>query len=136
MAAPPLSSTDRASIERFVRGPLGCRCPDEVFEAIVIERARTPDHASQYTRLVVGDRLLIYVAQDTSVLAVRRLASQGLSERNERGYNRFRLVVAQDCPAHTRVDIEQAFREAAGPDDRAHLHVIGADAAPEALRTS
>lgn len=121
-------------LKRFIRGTLGCRCPDEVFEAIVIERARTPDHASQYTRLVVGDRLLIYVAQDTSALTVRRLANQGLSERNDRGYNRFRLVVGCSCPPQLQVEIETGFAGVAGSDDRAHLHLIAADAVPEALR--
>lgn len=86
--------------------------------------------------MVVGDRLLIYIVQHAGALAVQRLASQGLSERNDRGYNRFRPVVVHDCPEQLRVDIEDAFREAAGPDDRAHPHVIAVDAVPQALRAS
>lgn len=134
MAAPPLSSAIRASIERFVRGTLGCRCPDEVFEAIVIERAHAPDHASRYTRLVVGDRLLIYIVQDTDALAVQRLTSKGLAERNDNGYNRFRLVIGCGDPAQVQGEIEMGFAGVAGADDRAHLHLIAADAVPHGLR--
>lgn len=136
MAAPPLSRADHASIERFVRGTLGCTCPDEVFEAIAIQRARLPECATQYTRLVVGDRLLIYVVHDTTARAVQGLTSHGLSERNDRGYNRFRLVVGCRGAGQLRADIETGFTGIAGADDRAHLHVMAADAVPEALRPS
>jgi len=136
MVDPPLTSASRASIERFVRGTLGCRCPDQVFETIAIQRDFASGGASQCTRLVVGDRLLIYIVQDAGVPAVRRLASTGLSERNDCGYNRFRLVVAHECPAQLRLDIEEAFSEAAGLDDRAHLHFIAAETLPDALRAS
>lgn len=107
---PPSASTGRVSIERFVRGTLGCRCPDRVFETIAIQRDFAAGGDSHCTRLVVGDRLLIYIVQDAGAPAVRRLARTGLSERNDCGYNRFRL------------------------DDRAHLHVIAAQTVPAALR--
>ena len=54
-------------ITRFVRGTLGCQCPDEVFQSIVIGQERTADHGEPFTRLLVGDRLLIYILPTSSM---------------------------------------------------------------------
>lgn len=137
MAAAALTPADRASLERFVRGTLGCKCPDEVFDSIVIEHADAPVRV-QYTRLVVGDRLLIYVLQGpgkgVAPSGVAGLAGRGLAEREERGFNRFRLVVEWDGPARAPGELVASFASVAGRDDRAHLHVIPAGHLPGMLR--
>ena len=56
-------------ITRFVRGALGCQCPDDVFQSIVIAHERTPDNGAPFTRLLVGDRLLIYLVPSSSIEA-------------------------------------------------------------------
>lgn len=137
MAAAALTPADRASLERFVRGTLGCKCPDEVFDSIVIEHEAAPVLV-QYTRLVVGDRLLIYLLQGpgkgVAPADVAGLAGRGLAERTERGFNRFRLVVEWDGAARAREEFVASFASAAGRDDRAHLHVIPAGHLPGMLR--
>jgi hypothetical protein len=115
-------------IEHFVRATLGCQCPDEVFRSVSIEPHRTADGAIGYTRLLVGNRLLIYILDTAAVRvaggALTDLVARGRRERDERGYNRFRLVIACDEPASAGTAVQNAFNEAAGNDDRAHLHCL------------
>lgn len=133
-----MNPADRQSIERFVRTTLGCKCPDEVFESIAIERAPTPDAALPHTRLVIGNRLLIHVLEAPSVrataAAVSKLATQGRTERDAKHYNRYRLVVASDYPTGLLTTARTSFESVAGTDNRAHLHVLATDLLPDALR--
>ena len=115
-------------IEHFVRGTLGCQCPDEVFQSISIDRSGTADDAASCTRLLVGHRLLIYVLDAASFgvaeSALADLVARGRRERDERGYNRFRLVIACDEPASASIAVQHAFDAARGNDERAHLHCL------------
>ena len=132
--------TDTQSVEHFVRRTLGCKCPDAVFKAITISRERSADTVPEYTRLLIGDRLLIYVL-DTSraqrlSAAVSTLATRGRAERDAAGLNRFRLVIATRHPTQALADAEASFTDAPGHDDRTHLHVIAPDQLPLDLRPS
>jgi hypothetical protein len=132
------SPADNRAIERFVRGTLGCGCPDEVFNSIVIERTGGPDNPARHVRLLVGNRLLIYVMDardlERARAAVSVLAQQGIEERDRAGLNRFRLVVAVDDPTRRMTAAAAGFANSTVPDDRAHLHVIAADLVPASLR--
>ncbi len=58
---------------------------------------------------------------------IRQLLADGVALRDKRGFNRFRLVVA------SRSDPEMLAHRFAGigcPDERAHLHVVGAGDLP------
>jgi len=133
-----MPSCDTSSIENFVRVTLGCSCPDEVFRSITIDRAPMSGAANGCARLVIGDRLLIYVlepaAASGSIEPLTGLASAGLAERNARGLNRFRLVVATPRPIRHLEEVQARFARVAGSDDRAHLHLVAADSLPEPLR--
>ena len=127
-----LASLASPALEHFVRGTLGCKCPAEVFQSIAIDRA------DSHTRLVVGNRLLIYVLEASSAKAagkaLARLAEQGLTDRNAARLNRFRLVVASPQPTQALTDAQANFAEVVGADARAHLHVIATDQLPADLR--
>jgi len=133
-----MNPADRQSIEHFVRTTLGCKCPDEVFQSIAIERAPTPDTALPHTRLVIGERLLIHVFEAPSVkatvAAVSKLATQGRTERDAKQYNRYRLVLASAHPTQVLDDAKSSFASVVGDDQRAHLHVLATDRLPHALR--
>ncbi len=134
-----MNPADRQSIERFVRGTLGCGCPDEVFNSIAIERPGGTAPSAPFVRLLVGNRLLIYVIDardlDLAGATVPMLATQGVAERDRAGLNRFRLVVAADHPTPPGVTAFSAgVAEAIEQDDRAHLHVIAAELVPASLR--
>ena len=91
-------------------------------------------------RLVIGNRLLIYVMETTleppAAKTVSRLVEQGLADRNSQRLNRFRLVVACPQPSPDLASATASFAAVAGDDDRAHLHVISTDELPAELRPS
>jgi hypothetical protein len=128
---------DQNAIERFVRGTLGCRCPDEAFQSIAIERIRAPGEAGPVMRLLVGNRLLVYVlGRDGSELspeALETLCEAGRVDRDSHGLNRFRLVVASAQPAGLPSALMECFQSAACGDDRAHLHLLASDELPQVL---
>lgn len=133
-----MTPSDRQSIEHFVRHGLGCGCPDEVFRSIEIGACVTPDGATQFRRMAIGGRLLVYVYQprtgQPAAGAIRELALLGRSERETRGFNRFRLVLASTANSEFMASGPQGiFAETLGSDDRAFLHVIGADGLPSSL---
>jgi hypothetical protein len=113
---------DQTAIEHFVRVTLGCRCPDEVFRSMDLERISNTDGPTVHRRLIIGNRLLIYVLDCSATesimtrAAVAALARRGVIERDALGLNRFRLVVVS---SHV-----EGLWNLEPPDDRAHLHVV------------
>jgi len=134
MAIDPAASQ---AVLRFVRGTLGCSCPDEVFNSIAIERVRGTDASAPYVRLLVGRRLLIYVLDAQQPEQVRAtvpaLLRQGLEERDANGLNRLRLVVAAGLPTPEVTATVANLASEIGLDDRSHLHVIAAGLVPACL---
>ncbi len=107
-------------LESLVRDTLGCTCPEEVFRDID-ELPPAPD--SPVTRSwVIGDRLMIQIlpTDDARALATRlpELLTAARRERDRRGLNRARLVIASDDPAAPGLEAIPL------PDDRIHLHVL------------
>jgi hypothetical protein len=127
-----MEPVQKAAIERFVRDTLGCQCPDEVFRRVEVGPLDLPG-AGTGRRLVIGERLLIHLVsapQRPQPLQVEALATAGRDERDRRGCNRFRLVIAMPAAAGVAADLEQRFSRALGGDDRAHLHMLAADQLP------
>ncbi|HMA31538.1 MAG TPA: hypothetical protein VKT00_06975 [Casimicrobiaceae bacterium] len=133
-----MQSADRIAIEHFVRCTLGCKCPDEVFESMALERVDGADDQPGYLKLTVGDRLLIYVLRpgtgSASLETVASLMRTGRDERDARDLNRFRLVVASAGASHSRIESAETLESVAGADDRAHLHVVDPAELPSAFR--
>jgi len=113
---------EREGVVAFVRGTLGCACPDDVFEQI--ETSCSPGRL----RLDVGGRLLVYVIAGTDAGDVReRLPAwvqDGVAERDRYGMNRFRLVLGSADPGAVRAVAEPAFAALAAGDDHVHLHCL------------
>jgi hypothetical protein len=133
-----VNPADKPVIEHFVRGTLGCKCPDEVFQSIVIERIPACGSTEPITRLVIGDRLLIYVLDagrgDLGGGALETLSAQGRADRDLHGLNRFRLVIASSRPRELVPALPDRFASSVGHDDRAHLHVLALDQLPQFAR--
>ncbi len=118
-----------SELERFARETLGCRCEAEVFARVEDEPSPLPALPEIRRRIAVGGRLLIYLVEAPDAMrAASGLAAwvkTGLAERDGRGMNRLRLVVALDDPRPEAVAmIESAFRWLPDLDDRVHLHVL------------
>ncbi len=119
---------DNAKIKSFVQDTLGCRCPEEVFRSIDYRSyVRLGDDVTLTCAITIGGRLLIYVIEkdaglDDALLAF--LVAKGKKERDSRGLNRFRLVVATDDAA-TKEGLMHRFEELQDKDENVHLHVTG-----------
>jgi len=127
-----LNSTDELRIKHFVREDLGCSCPDEVFEDI-----RVSEHLDIFdfsnTVYEIGGRLVVAVLKSPDWRQLEnkleQLMEAGKQFRDQRGYNRFRLVVATDDAA--AIDSLQAtFNSLANVDDKSHLHILRPEVLP------
>lgn len=132
-----LKPSDKREVTLFARDTLGCRCEDEVFRSITLELETLPDGAMPYVRVVIGRRLLIYLAKAAFDAPLQRLmpelASLGRQERDSRRYNRFRLVLA--CTDGLFLtDVHTWFKLVVGQDDKAHLHVVADVALPASVK--
>jgi hypothetical protein len=132
-----LTSPDHDDVERFVRGTLGCGCPDEAFRTVSVSRLPGVPGRPAVLQLLVGSRLLVHVAsvpQDAQAADwIEQLAANGRAARDRHGYNRFRLVVVGACPATRSGELEARFERAVARDERAHLHLLGTHQLPDAL---
>ena len=117
--------TDRKKIKAFVQDVLGCGCPEEVFQRIDLRKAELA--GEPYDRINVGDRLLIYIFRAADPRWAEKelpaIVRAGKGERDARGFNRFRLVLATDA-APVRDAATKAFEKLDIVDDRVHLHVV------------
>ncbi len=131
---------DNKAITEFVRNTLGCNCPEEVFQYI---DCRTVVNVGEYMvpayEINIGNRLLIFAAVidevDSLGYAISKLVQAGIKKRDEKKFNRFRLVLL----SAPDIDIaEQAFGifSSLAVDDKVHLHVINKDDFPVNLNHS
>ena len=122
-------------LTEFIRRTLGCACPDAVFEKIESSQIAVDATSGEATRIVVGDRLLLYIILPASMRQLMRniaeVAAIGRSDRDSHKYNRFRLVVPDDSDDADRARAAASFAAEAGSDEKMHVHFVD----PGALRT-
>jgi hypothetical protein len=135
-----MTGASQADVEKFVRGTLGCGCPDEVFRSIVVSRLPAVAGRPPILQVLVGSRLLIHVVSPPTLEPangwIEPLAANGRATRDRHGYNRFRLVVASPAPLASARALADRFARAVVGDDKAHLHFIGTDQLPPALEAT
>jgi hypothetical protein len=133
-----MNEAGTGTIERFVRGTLGCGCPDEVFRSVSVERLPAVATRPPVLQLLVGSRLVIHVVTPPPAGApangwLEQLAAQGRATRDRHGYNRFRRVLATDAAGPQRAELEARFARAVTGDERAHLYCVRPDLLPPEL---
>jgi len=132
-----MTNPDPATIEDFVRGTLGCQCPDDVFRSIAIDRLAPVAGRPRVLQLIVGSRLLIHIVatppDDLTSGWIEQLAANGRATRDRHGCNRFRLVIASPDALALPRDIDTRFVRAVAGDDRAHLHLLAPGQLPAGL---
>ncbi len=124
-----LDKLNKPAIKSFVKGTLGCSCPDRVFNEIKYEvSAILPHCQNPILRIELGDRLLIYLlvtdSPDVVECDLPVIIGSGKEERDRRGFNRFRAVV---CTSNVGAVVHLAgdvFARHAQQDDMVHLHVV------------
>jgi hypothetical protein len=124
------------AIEQFVRGVLGCSCPEAVFRSVTLEDNPPAFSGLLPARLLrIGGRLLVLLVepreQDVPVLPLQQLVTRARQLREAEGCNRVRLVVA--APSSMHALLTEAFTGLGGLDERLHLHVVTPGQLPPAL---
>ncbi len=115
------------AVKDFVISVLGCKCPEEVFRDIRLNRV--PESAGGVPLLFdirVGGRLLIFGVAAEHLKGSDQfaaLAAAGCKARDEGGFNRFRLVVVSSGDVVESV-LRRQWAELSGLDERMHLHVV------------
>ena len=111
--------------KRFVQETLGCSCPEEVFNKI--DYQKESDGISG-RKVNVGDRLLIYIitmdGKSNTQGVINSALERGVEERDNKGLNRFRLVLVASHPDVLRSSAELAFESSGYTDEKTHLHVV------------
>jgi hypothetical protein len=123
------------ALRAFVRDTLGCTCPEAVFDAVAVSDLVVDGQAAG-TRLVIGDRLLVYlVEREVPTAAIGVLAAAGSADRDRHGLNRFRLVI--DLPdGEMPLALEDVFTAAVARDAKSHLHCVRREGIAAALGRS
>ena len=113
------------AIKHFVREILGCSCPEEVFSKIDYQKACEGISGS---KLNIGDRLLVYIisldGKPDIQEAIQSALKLGVEERDNKGLNRFRLVLVTSRPDELHSMAEQAFNDSGYANEKTHLHVV------------
>jgi hypothetical protein len=120
---------DHETAKHFVRDTLGCQCPESVFDQIDYqENSDILGKDALAKRLLVGNRLLIYILEidDAKSLPILlpRLVKNAKSERDSQGYNRLRVVIADENADIILPVAESLFAEIEDIDPKVHLHVL------------
>ena len=130
-----------SAVRRFVRGTLGCSCPDEVFEAVrIVKEPPWFDGLPGDYLLAIGHRLLVCVISTTPWQEVMEnletLFIRGCEMRDAEGFNRFRLVVATPDNRTAEAALMGQFGTLSDRDSRLHLHVVTPECLEELERTN
>ena len=112
----------RSNAVFLVRDILGCTCPEEIFDHYQVQH--NVSEAIPRVQLIMGNRLLVWIVDAARVVepgqTLLRLLEQGLAKREDRGLNRFRLVVVGESLSWEKEWAHLA--EGLGP--KVHLHVL------------
>ncbi|MCD1295704.1 hypothetical protein CUJ83_11915 [Methanocella sp. CWC-04] len=121
--------SDEKKIKEFVQETLGCGCPEEVFCYIEHNKdVDMPGNVCLSDRINIGNRLLVYILETNDLIFIEKeldgLIKEGIKERDDLGFNRFRMVISADNVSEMEDLAFRVFDSMQGKDDRVHLHVI------------
>ena len=118
------------AVRQLIREELGCACPPEIFEEVVVGSPSIfgglKIHSS--VQVLVGHRLLVSLVPVDDLKDVKRNAMEllfdGRGIRDKYGLNRYRLVLV----GHANEEVLSELQKEAGDmDDRMHVHLIELD---------
>jgi hypothetical protein len=118
---------DHNTIKTFAQKTLGCGCPEEVFKYIECRSDTALDGFVLRNWINIGNRLLIYVVEADNFGSLKQmlpvLIAAGRKERDEKKFNRLRIVLAADDIDEVS-PIANSIFDNADKDDKVHLHII------------
>jgi len=112
-------------LKKFIQHTLGCGCPEDVFKKIDYEKNQSDVWDG---RINVGDRLLVYIVNvdsedDVSKTIIQAMES-GVTERNDKNFNRFRLVLVASNRECISSSAQKTFCASNLFDEKTHLHLL------------
>ena len=113
---------------------MGCNCPEEVFQYIDCRIAVSIDeNILPAYEINIGNRLLIFAVGIDNIDSLRsvlpKLVRAGINKRDEKKFNRFRLVLLTASANNVAEQALEIF-DSLVTDEKVHLHVIDKDDFP------
>lgn len=114
-------------IKHFAQNVLGCGCPEKVFEYIDCQADININDITLKRKINIGNRLLIYITEMNSPEFLEEvmadLISKGKQERDDKGFNRLRIVLSSEKPDEI-ADKARTFFNKVNTDEKIHLHIL------------
>lgn len=114
-------------IKHFAQNVLGCGCPEKVFEYIDCQADINTNDITLKRKINIGNRLLIYITEMNSPEFLEEvmadLISKGKQERDDKGFNRLRIVLSSEKPDEI-ADKARTFFNKVNTDEKIHLHIL------------
>jgi len=123
-----IAKWNNKKLKIFIKETLGCGCPDEVFEKIDLSKHEVEGYLGELTRIVAGDKLLIYVMpsgkEDNLCDLVESVGIAGKRDRDVNSFNRFRLVLSITEGIEKFDAVSAHFSNAFAADEKMHIHFV------------
>lgn len=119
-------------VRELVREKLGCGCPDDVFESVIVGIPSIFEEQSPpiFAEILVGRKLLLALVERGSLSDLEKdiesILLNGRKRRDRHGLHRFRLVIVGECD---KTAFAEVSRTEARIDERIHVHLL--DSLPE-----
>lgn len=123
---------NRGVIKHFVQDILGCGCPEDVFRIIESESDIKMDNTVIKNKINIGNRLLIYIVESDGVnlnSLIPLLIKYGKKERDDRGFNRLRIVLVFKEVNKIKDEAVRIFNDY-NSDEKIHLHLFEKEKIP------
>lgn len=116
------------NVKAFIRKTLGCDCDESVFKHIENERNVEAGGIKLRNHINVGGRLLVYIVDAEGPSFIRShladLLEAGRKERDDRNFNRFRLVLVAASDSQVRLEVNRALKLSKAVDEKVHVHIL------------
>ena len=125
------------AIKAFIKGQLGCSCPDDVFSSISTSDKNELINNLPIDRVIeIGGRLLVAITEHYDWCRVKdnleQVVHAGVTLRDRKGFNRFRLVIATD-DEEARQTIQRVYDSLTAKDEKTHIHFVTPNELPDEL---
>jgi hypothetical protein len=122
-------NVNKNKIHHLIREILGCTCPEEVFDHIIIDTI--PDISGisgDFVQIIMGNRLLVVIWFPVEYQQLPEhlptLMQAGQTQRDRMQLNRFRLVIGTDFVEEIKKQLRLISPLIDSWDEKCHLHVV------------
>ncbi len=116
------------NVKAFIQKTLGCDCDESVFQHIENERNVDAGGIKLRNHINVGGRLLVYIVDAEGPSFVRShmadLLEAGRKERDDRNFNRFRLVLVAATDSGVQLEVNRTLKLSKAVDEKVHVHIL------------